>query len=88
MAGMQRDLAQHITEYQKCNDEQKNATIITIEDKKSAEVSLLAYSSYAVSDNFMYDDNDNNNSNWRMRRNPSLREGKDQTLAEKDAELD
>ena len=75
MAGMRQDLAQHVNEYQKCDDERKNATIIMIEDKKSAEVSLVAYSSYAVSDNFMYDDDDDNNSDWRMRRDPSLREG-------------
>ena len=72
MAGMRRDLAQHVTEYQTCDDERKNATIIMIEDEKSAEASLVAYSSCAVSDNFMYDDNDDDNSDWRMRRDPSL----------------
>ena len=62
MAGMRQDLAQHVTEYQKCDDERKNTTIIRIEDKKSAKASLVVYPSYAVSDNFMYDDNDDNNS--------------------------
>lgn len=68
----------------------QQATIITIEDEKSAEASLVAYSAYAVSDNYLYDDDDDDddNSDWRMRHDPSLWEGEDQTLAEEDAELD
>jgi xanthine phosphoribosyltransferase len=69
---------------------------ITIEDEKSAEASLAAYSAYATSDNYLYDDdngddeyNENSrNNDWRMRNDPALWMGEEQTLAEEDAELD
>ena len=72
---------------------------ITIEDEKSAEASLAAYSAYATSDNYLYDDDDdgdddynensnNNNNDWRMRNDPLLWMGEERTLDEENAELD
>jgi hypothetical protein len=64
-------------------------SMIAIADEKSADAALAAFSAYAVSDNYLYDDDDEDGRRpgWMMRNDPSLWEGEDGTLAEEDAEL-
>jgi hypothetical protein len=69
---------------------QPSSMMFDIADEKSADAALLAYSAYAVPDNYLYDDDDDDGGGrpaWMTRNDPSLWEGEERTLAEEDAEL-
>ena len=61
----------------------------TIADKTSTEATLSSYAAFAVSDNFLYDDEEEEMMNHMMPQNDmSLWEGEEPTLDEERAELD
>jgi len=65
---------------------QKNPGV-TIAEERSADATLASYSAFAVSDNYLYDDDDDEMPLGYLRNDPSLWEGEDPTLEEEDAEL-
>lgn len=61
----------------------------TISEERNAEATLASYSDFAVSDNYLYDEDEEEMPPGILRRNdPSLWEGEDPTLEEENAELD
>jgi len=65
---------------------QKNPGV-TIAEERSADATLASYSAFAVSDNYLYDDDDDDVPPGLLRNDPSLWEGEDPTLEEENAEL-
>lgn len=62
---------------------------VTISEERSAEATLASYASFAVEDNYLYDDDDEDQmSPGLLRNDPSLWMGEDPTLEEENAELD
>lgn len=60
----------------------------TVAEERSADATLASYSAFAVSDNYLYDDDgDDEPSTGILRNDPSLWEGEDPTLEEENAEL-
>ncbi|KAL7489384.1 hypothetical protein ACHAW6_014979 [Cyclotella cf. meneghiniana] len=64
---------------------------VTVAEERSAEATLAAYASYAVSDNFLYNDEEEEEAALRamgLRNDPKLWEGDDPTIEEENAELE
>lgn len=64
---------------------------VTIAEERSAEAALASYASNAVSDNYLFNDEDDEEQSlkaMRLRNDPSLWQGEDPTLEEENAELD
>ena len=60
---------------------------VSIAEERDANSILASYSAYAVSDNYLYDDDDDELPPGLLRNDPSLWEGEDPTLEEENAEL-
>lgn len=63
---------------------------VTVQEERNAEATLASYAKYAVSDNFLYNDEEEEEEALRalgIRNDMSLWEGEDFTLAEENAEL-
>ena len=60
---------------------------VTIADERSAMSTLDSYSKFAVSDNYLYDEDDESMPPGILRNDPSLWEGEDLTIEEENAEL-
>lgn len=60
---------------------------VTIAEERTADSTLDSYAAYAVSDNYLYDDDEELPQGF-YRNDPSLWQGEDPTLEEENAELD
>eukprot|EP00804_Cyclotella_cryptica_P029218 CCRYP_011657-RB/>CCRYP_011657-RB protein AED:0.05 eAED:0.05 QI:284/1/1/1/1/1/2/1084/658 len=64
---------------------------VTVAEERSAEATLAAYAAFAVSDNFLYNDEEEEEAALRamgLRNDPKLWEGDDPTIEEENAELE
>lgn len=64
---------------------------VTVAEERNAEATLASYAAFAVEDNYLYDDEDEDEmmkSAGLLRNDPSLWQGEDPTLEEENAELD
>ena len=64
---------------------------VTVAEERTAEATLASYAAFAVEDNYLYDDEDEDEmmkSAGLLRNDPSLWQGEDPTLEEEMAELD
>jgi len=64
---------------------------VTVAEERTAEATLASYAAFAVEDNYLYDDEDEDEmmkSARLLRNDPSLWQGEDPTLEEENAELD
>mmetsp|Transcript_6663 Transcript_6663/g.15109 ORF Transcript_6663/g.15109 Transcript_6663/m.15109 type:complete len:799 (+) Transcript_6663:59-2455(+) len=60
---------------------------VPISEERNAYATLASYEVFAVSNNFLYNDDDDEMSSGMLRNDPSLWEGEDPTLEEENAEL-
>jgi xanthine phosphoribosyltransferase len=64
---------------------------VTVAEERTAEATLASYAAFAVEDNYLYDDEDEDEmmkAAGLLRNDPSLWQGEDPTLEEENAELD
>ena len=61
---------------------------ITIAEERTAEATLASYAAFAVEDNYLYDDDDDDYKSGLSRNDPTLWQGEDPSLEEENAELD
>ena len=65
---------------------------VTVSEERTAEATLASYAPFAVEDNYLYDDEDEDDmikvAGLLRKNDPSLWEGEDPTLEEENAELD